>query len=114
MKGCGLTNESANFLTAILRASVAHMDQLYWNSTLRMSDPIDGSLDSGTSGAVMNEDTNHVFSSGLLVLDISDNELTGDAVNVLSRQLKNNHWLLALDLSGNRIDEEVIADRMPR
>lgn len=105
VKGCGISDDGVNFFTSILRASVAHMDQLYWNSTLRMSDPIDGSLDSSTSGAVMNEETSHVFSSGLVVLDVSDNELTSGALQTLSRQLKNNHWLLALDLSGNKIDE---------
>jgi hypothetical protein len=104
VRGCGLTDESANFLVSILRASQANMDQLYWNSTLRMSDPLSSSMDSSAlAGAVINDETNHVFSSGLLVLDVAENELTSAAVDIMGRQLKNNNWLLVLDLSENSI-----------
>lgn len=102
LQGCGLDDDSAAFLVSILRASEARMDQLYWNSTLRMSDPLD-SLNSASSGAVVTEETNHVFSSGLVILDISGNNLSGKALSVMSRHLRNNHWLLALNLASNQL-----------
>ena len=68
-----------------------------------MSDPLDGIT--ASSGAVVTEETNHVFSSGLVILDVSGNNLTGKALFVMSRYLRNNHWLLALNIANNQLQE---------
>ena len=35
-----------------------------------------------------------VFSSGLVVLGLAGNEITGNGLNTLRRAVRNNHWLI--------------------
>lgn len=96
---CELNNECVPFIISIIKAGEASMDQLYWNSTLRMNHGDNVNI------GVFSDETNHVYSSGLIVLDISGNSIDSQGLVPLNRQLKHNYWLLALNVSNNLIDE---------
>ena len=101
---CGLTNDSMMYLAAIVRASESHMDQTYWNASLRMDD--DGGLASPGSDS---DDMRQIYYSGLVMLDVSRNALTAESMPSLARLIKANHWLLGLNLRGNSIDASGLA-----
>ncbi len=102
LENCGLTDEAVAYLASIVRASESHMDQLYWNSTLRMDLDEDGNTTPGLDA----NDLGGVYFSGLVMLDVSRNMFTGASMPALARIVKSNHWLLGLNLRGNNIDDE--------
>jgi len=96
----GLTDDAMIYLTSIIRAAESHMDQLYWNSTLRM----DSGGELGSPGGSDVDDLSHVYYSGLVMLDLSRNAFSAECIARLAQILKSNHWLLGLNLRGNNID----------
>jgi len=102
LDGVGLSNDAMLYLTSIIRAAESRMDQLYWNSTLRMDS--DGGLASPAGSDA--DDLTHVYNSGLVMVDVSHNAFTGESMPRLAQTLKSNHWLLGLNLRGNNIDAD--------
>lgn len=63
------------------------MDSLFWNATLRMTDP----------SAAMNSVGNlEILNQGILALSLSGNQIQGSQLSVLGRALKRNSWLTGL------------------
>lgn len=106
---CGLTDESIPYVASIIKAQQHRLDDLYWNATLRIDA---NSAKEHTGGAEALEEreerTNFVYSCGLVALSLYDNLFTGSGLRALTRVLRNNNWLLGLNLARNRLDQEAI------
>jgi hypothetical protein len=63
------------------------LDTLFWNTTLRY-DP------TAVSGTVATEETDRVFSQGLVALSVNGNHITEKGIGALRRAIRNNHWFL--------------------
>lgn len=100
LENCGLADDAIMYVASIIRANESHMDQLYWNSTLRM----DSNEDGLTFPGLDTDELSNVYCSGLVMLDISRNQFSSACMTTLARIIKSNHWLLGLNLRGNCID----------
>lgn len=92
---CELGDDCGPFLASILKAQEARLDQLFWNSTLRM-DPQE--VDFGFA-----EESLFVYSEGMVLLNLSGNSLSDAGISQLTKVLKKNHWLLGINLSNNQL-----------
>lgn len=66
----------------------------YWNSTLRCGD---------ISKFEVTSETCHILSWGLVGISLSNNQITGNSFHELIHALRENFWLLGLNLSSNTI-----------
>lgn len=63
------------------------MDSLYWNATLRVDPTKRGNLWNAS-------EIDSVYRCGLVALSLFGNQFEGQDMYVLTRVLRNNHWLL--------------------
>lgn len=64
---------------------------MYWNATLR--------VDPGLRGALWNaSEIDEVYRCGLVALSLYGNRFEGKDIYALTRVLRNNQWLLGIDL----------------
>lgn len=86
LERCALDDSASVFVCSILKAQEARLDQLYWNSTLR--------LDPEEIAHGFAEEALEVYSDGLVALNLSGNAIGNAGMVALTKQLENNHWLL--------------------
>jgi hypothetical protein len=85
LKRCGLNPRSARFVARTLRANNERRDQLIWRGELRSE--------------VVSKLA--VRLQGLLVLDLSENELADSGVAEVLDALENDRWMVAVNLARN-------------
>lgn len=90
LERCGLDDLSGPLIASLLKAQGARLDQLYWNSTLRLDPEV---IESG-----LGEESLHVYSEGLVLLNLAGNDLSDAGVAPLAKQLLDNHWLMGASL----------------
>lgn len=83
-ENCDLTDNSCEAIGRLLKAQMNGMDMAYWNATLRY----------GISNFRISSETVHVVSSGLIVMSLNGNRISGKGLYHLSKSLENNFWFL--------------------
>jgi hypothetical protein len=64
---------------------------LYWNATLRLEQDREN-VD------MLNDETNFVYSCGLVALSLWGNQFTGKGILSLTRLLRKNYWVLGRNI----------------
>lgn len=99
LEQCNLTDESIPYISSIIKAHSSRMDSLYWNSALRVD----------TMSAASFEDyESSVLGRGLVGVSLYGNRLEGTNVSVLLKVLRDNYWLLGMNLAENSLWGEAI------
>lgn len=86
LERCQLDDGAGPYVSSILKAQEARLDQLYWNSTLR--------LDPEECEHGLNEQCLGVYSDGLVLLSLEGNAIGEAGLQAMTRSLETNHWLL--------------------
>jgi hypothetical protein len=85
LRSCGIGTRSARFLGQLLRSNNERRDELIWKGGLRGED--------ASKQAIRLQ--------GLVVLDVSDNDLGAEGVAEILEVLENDRWMAAINLAGN-------------
>lgn len=85
LRGCKIGPRSARYLGHVLRANNERRDQLIWKGELR--------------GEAVSKKA--IRLQGLVVLDVSQNELGSEGMSELLDVLENDRWMAALNLAAN-------------
>lgn len=86
LESCLLDDAAGPFVCSILKAQEARLDQLYWNSTLR--------LDPEECAHGFAEQSLGVYSDGLVLLNLAGNAIGEAGIEAITKSLETNHWLL--------------------
>ena len=95
LKGCRINARSARYIVHLLRKNNERRDQLTWRGELRSE--------------VVSKQA--VRLQGLLVLDVSDNDLRDEGVLELVSVLENDRWVAAVNFEGNGTVEDTMTEQ---
>ncbi|GMI48792.1 hypothetical protein TrCOL_g10812 [Triparma columacea] len=97
---CGLTDDAGPYVSSIIRSHGARRDEAIWSAGLR-----------GRAVKAHSEECpKELPTIGALVLDFSLNSLGDASAEAISEALKNDCWLLGLNLGGNKITSKGAQD----
>ena len=99
---CGLTDVSIPYISSIIKAHSSQMDSLFWNSQLRVN---------YVGNAVQDVD-NSVLGLGLVAVSLFGNLIEGENIDYLIKVLRDNYWLLGLNIADNKLSHTAVAVMM--
>eukprot|EP00520_Triparma_pacifica_P018136 CAMPEP_0118656548 /NCGR_PEP_ID=MMETSP0785-20121206/13546_1 /TAXON_ID=91992 /ORGANISM="Bolidomonas pacifica, Strain CCMP 1866" /LENGTH=584 /DNA_ID=CAMNT_0006549411 /DNA_START=152 /DNA_END=1903 /DNA_ORIENTATION=- len=97
---CGVSDLGGVYLSSIIRAHGARRDERIWSAGLRGE----------AVKAHSKECPKDIPADGALVVDFSCNRLGDNSAHIISEALKNDTWLLGLNLGGNEISSKGAED----
>ena len=94
LSDCALSDVSGGRICDMIRIHCSRRNDARWTSSLR-----------GVANKVRDIDS-EIARAGLLVLDLSDNQLSSKSAASLARVLENDTWIGALNLSNNKLSSK--------
>eukprot|EP01036_Dinobryon_divergens_P022015 gene22015-30247_t len=99
---CGLTDVSIPYISSIIKAHSSQLDSLFWNSQLRVN---------YVEVAAQDVD-NSVLGRGLVAVSLFGNLIEGENIDYLIKVLRDNYWLLGLNIADNKLSHTAVAVMM--
>ena len=100
---CSLTDNSIPFISSIIKAHSSTMDSLFWNTQLR----------SNYAGVGVPDDVDQsVLGLGLVAVSLFGNRIEGENIEYLIKVLRDNYWLLGLNIAENKLCHTAVAVMM--
>ncbi len=93
LEDIGASDDSMKYIVSILKANEAKLDQLFYQASLRHDDD--------DSVLPLSDEAKSIYCKCLVAISLLDNNITDIGMNILSRHLRRNNYLLGIDLRNN-------------